>query len=136
MRDFEKSAKEIFGELSPYRARGIIDPTTGQAHEQSALRMRNGGFTRAQKLIITELQLLTAGKRLLNTQIKDVNKNRNRKEAVHIQGILDREKFKESIIRKLADSIAWQLIDGRNDLAQWLHTHEEAPAIDKSNLDS
>jgi len=136
MRDFEEKAREIFRELCPYRVRGIIDPATGRADEQSSLRMRNADFATAQKLIVNELQSLTATKRMLNAQIKDANKNRNRKQLFRSREALVRENFKETIIRKLADSIAWQLIDGRSDLAQWMHAYEDAPAIDKSNLPS
>lgn len=133
---FEKRARDIFRNLSPSQARGIIDPATGRVNPESFLRLRNSAFADAQKLIITELQSITYQKKRLNVQIKEAHRRRNLSQAIRFNKELTEEKFKERITRKLADSIAWQLIDGRNDIAQWLHEDESAPSIDESNLES
>lgn len=136
MTPFEKIARAIFRNLNPYVPRSIIDPTTRVAERESTLRLRNAGLADAQKLIIRELQSITAQKRRLNAQAKEARRQGNRSQVISVNRELAEEKFKEDVIRKLADSIAWQVMDGRNDIAQWLHENENAPSIDESNFES
>lgn len=136
MTPFEKRARDIFRNLNPYQARGIIDPTTGRADQESSLRLRNAAFASAQKLIIIELQSITTEEKTLKAQAKEARKTRNRSYQTYFKRELAQVEFKEAIIRKLADSIAWQIMGGRNDIAQWLHEYQKAPSIDESNLES
>jgi hypothetical protein len=133
---FEKRARDIFRNLNPYQTRGIIDPTTGRADRESSLRLRNAAFASAQKLIISELQSITTKEKSIKAQAKEARKIRNRSQESSLKRELAQVEYKEVIIRKLADSIAWQVIGGRNDIAQWLHEYEKSPSIDESNLES
>jgi hypothetical protein len=136
MKEFETKAREIFSYLSPYRERGIVDPSTGRIDPQWAMRMRYADFAEAQKLMVEELKSITAKKRDLSTQIKAARKGRDKLQAARFVQAIEQEKYKETIIRKLADSIAWQLIEGRGDYVQWLYSSEEPPSIDTSNIES
>ena len=115
MKLFETKAREIFRYVCPYQARGIVNPTTDRADPQSAMRMRYAAFAEAQNLIIEELRSITSRKRDLTAQLKAARKNRNKLQVKDIERELGQEVYQETVIRKLADSIAWQLIDGRND---------------------
>jgi hypothetical protein len=133
---FEWKAREIFRHVCPFRERGIVDPSTGRPDPQLEVRMRYAGFAEAQKLIIEELKIITATKRNLGAQAKDARSNRNKLQAIRVGRAIEREEYKEAVIRRLADSIAWQLIDGRSDFVQWLHSYEKPPSIDESNFES
>jgi hypothetical protein len=100
------------------------------------VRLRHADFAKAQHLITDELKSITFNSRDITAQINAAKKSRNKPLAFRLKRGLEKEKFKETIIRKLADSIAWQLTDGRNDLIQWLHGYQKPPAIDESNLTS
>lgn len=136
MKVFEEKAREIFRYICPYKARGIIDPTTGKSDPKSAVRLRYADFAKAQDLIINELKSIMVLRRDLNAQMKMAKTSRNKPLVVRLERELKKEAFKETIIRKLADSIAWQLVGGRSDLIHWLHGDEKPPAIDESNLES
>ena len=136
MKSFEAKTRAIFRRTCPYRERGIVDPAIGKADPQSVLRMRYADFAGAQKLIIEELQAIMARKRDLDTKLQAARKNKQRMQVTYFERALGEEKVKEIIIRKLADSIAWQLVDGRTDFIQWLYSSENPPAIDESNLQS
>jgi hypothetical protein len=133
---FEKRAREIFHYICPYRMRGIVDPFTQKVILQSKMRLGHADFATAQTLIINELKFITARERDIQVQLKVARGRRDKSIAMSLEQEARKEKFKGSVIRKLADSIAWQLLNGRNDFIQQLYRIDNPPSIDESNLDS
>jgi hypothetical protein len=136
--DFQEKVRMIYRLACRYgEGRLLVNPATGAYDPRVLPRIRHSGYAQAQELIIQELLSVAAKKRELNSRLKSVRRDHKREEAKAIFRDLEVQGFKEAVMRKLADSIAWQLIGGRNDIAQWLYKGEDSqPSIDQSNLAS
>lgn len=135
----ETTVKQVFTNgCHPGRSDAAGRAITGERiNAIECLRRRNTRFAKAQKLIVAEIKNTARTKRQLNASIKEARRNRERQAIQLLTRELSFECFKEVLFRKLADSIAWQLIDGRSDVARHLYILERSrPAIDETNLAS
>lgn len=93
------------------------------------------GFMKAQNLIIQNLLQLGKKRITIKKQIKELNKQKGDK------GTLDKLKYnlkvieyKESVLRKIADTIAWQLLGLDRTLIRRLYNFTSQVEIFNSNL--
>lgn len=135
--EFEEKARQIFRLIRRYDdGKLFVNPATGRYDSRAHLRVRHASFARAQDGIVAELLSIALRRRDLNAEIKNARRSRNKDDE---RALLREEMtldYREAIIRKLADSIAWQLIGGRKDIAQYLYIRESPPSIDQSNFES
>ena len=69
------------------------------------------GFMKAQNLIIQNLLQLGKKRVAIKIQIKELNKTKGSKETLEkTKYKLKIIEYKESVLRKIADTIAWQLL--------------------------
>jgi hypothetical protein len=135
--EFEEKARQIFRLICRYdEGRLFVNPATGKYEPRAEIRARHTSFAKAQDTIVSELLSIVVRMRELKIEIKSARHNRNKND----EHTLEREQrileYKDAILRKLADSIAWQLIGGRKDIAQYLYIRALPPSIDQSNFES
>jgi hypothetical protein len=94
------------------------------------------GFKEAQDLIITNLIEIELEKKKLTSQIKEHRRNREKeleKKKLFLTRVLD---YREKLIRKLADSIAWHMIAGHHYIARRLFLGETYPSLLSEGFDT
>lgn len=94
------------------------------------------GFKKAQDLIITYLIEIELEKKDLTSQIKEHRRNREKEletEKLLLIRILD---YREKLLRKLADSIAWHMITGHHYIARRLFLGETYPSLLSEGFDA
>jgi hypothetical protein len=133
----ERTVQTIFREVCIHEERDLqASAITGErilAFER--LRRRNLRFGRAQILLIKELRSTIGNQQRLKSAIKVARRNRDKASVNALRPELKWEGFKETIFRSLANCIAWQLIDGRVDIARHLDISEPTrPNLDSSNV--
>ena len=134
---FEMRARVIYHYACRYGVEHTPYEVNGEWSPEAFVRTCHAGFAMAQHLIVDELITLHQRQRELTTQLGIVRRERDKASQNKIKQLLGTEKFKEQVIRKLADSIAWQLLRNQNYIARRLYIGEDSPpSIDKSNLAS
>lgn len=94
------------------------------------------GFKEAQDLIITNLIEIELEKKKLTSQIKEHRRNREKeleKKKLFLTRVLE---YREKLIRKLADSIAWHMIAGHHYIARRLFLGETYPSLFSEGFDT
>lgn len=90
------------------------------------------GFMMAQKKILNNLKELSKDKKELRTKLKKANKDIDQRNKLKEQvKILE---LKENIMKKLADSIAWQLLDYDNTIIKRLYRGLSQMDVANSNV--
>lgn len=136
---FEATVLKIFTLVCPpvrkdFQAHSITGEVIGSLE---SFRRRNRRFVSAQMHLLRELRTVAATKRSLHSERREARRNRNKSLIVELSSRLNIEDIKETILRKLADCIAWQLIDGRSDIAKQLDiTEPTRPDLNSSNVES
>lgn len=94
------------------------------------------GFMLAQLNIIHNLLYISKEKKKLKNQIKEFRRNNSIKEQIKaFQDKYDRARRQELIFRKIADTIAWQLLDQDLTVIRRLYNNDAEIDISNSNLD-
>src|ERR1051326_6523544 len=102
-----------------------------------SVRRRNVRFVKAQVLLLEELRSLGRRKRSLDSRLREARRQRDKALVAEITSKLKIENIKDVVLRKLADCMAWQLIDGRSDIAKQLDISEPSrPDLNSSNVES
>lgn len=82
------------------------------------------GFKIAQQKIVTELRELQSFVRVKKAEIKQARRDKNKSKEDDITEVLSILNYQNNIFRNLADSIAWQLLNGEHYIYRRLYTHE------------
>lgn len=94
------------------------------------------GFMAAQKSIIHNLLKLSEEKKNLKYRIKELRRNKVSNEQIQwLEEKYDRARYQELIFRKLADTIAWQLLEQDLTAIRRLYNFASEIDISNSNLD-
>lgn len=136
---FEQTVRRIFALVCPANRKDAqATAITGELiGPLESVRRRNQRFAKAQALLLEELRSIGRKKRSLDSERRDARRNREKPLIVELSSRLKIENIKDTILRKLADCIAWQLIDGRSDIAKQLDIAEPSrPDLDTSNVES
>lgn len=94
------------------------------------------GFTKAQDLIIANLIEIELEKKDLTSHIKEHRRNREKEletENIFLIKTLD---YREKLLRKLADSIAWHMIAGHHYIARRMFLGETHPSLLSEGFDA
>lgn len=93
------------------------------------------GFMSAQNLIVQNLILLGNEKKNNKERIKDLNRQQKAKDIVEeLKKNIQRVEYQEHIMRKLADTIAWQMINHDLTAIRRLYKFSSQVEIYNSNL--
>lgn len=133
---FEEKVKDIFFYCCRY---GVYTFFKGQAPTDNfdgreLNRICFDGFKIAQKKIVAELRLIQTTIKKYQEEIKQARRDKNKPledELIKAESLLN---YQSDIFKNLADSIAWQLLNGQHYLYRRLYTHEtgEKDLNDKS----
>lgn len=134
---FEEKIKEIFFYSSRYGVctmfKGEKPPLDGFDSKQLNRHCLDG-FKMAQTKIVEELKILQTNSKQYQEDIKQARRDRNK----DIENTLTKElsilNYQSDIFRNLADTIAWQMLNGNHYFLRRLYTHEagEKDLLDKS----
>ncbi|KAF5051584.1 hypothetical protein DSECCO2_417430 [anaerobic digester metagenome] len=94
------------------------------------------GFNKAQNFIIELLLKYEKDLELNKKNLKQYRDRRDEPKTNETNNLIVKLEYRESLIRKLADSIAWQLIGGQNYIARRLYLGESPPTLSSSNFTS
>lgn len=91
-------------------------------------------FQLAQSLILENLIMKEEQLELLKNELRAKRLEKKKEELKNINLEIRRNKFRQKVFRKLADSIAWQLIRGQHYIARRFYIGEKPPVIKDSNI--
>lgn len=94
------------------------------------------GFNKAQNLIIDVLINYENDLELNKKNLKQYRSIRDEQNVDETNNLIRTIEYRKYLIRKLADSIAWQLIGGQNYIARRLYLGESPPTLSTSNYSS
>ncbi len=134
---FEQRCRAIYRLACKHGAEHALRLEGERATPESFRRACNIGFAEAQILILEELIKIQDSRKELDANLKSARKCRDKLAAKEVKQQIGLEIFKEHVIRKLADSIAWHMIGGQNYIARRLCLRESSrPVLKASNLES
>lgn len=134
---FEFRVRMIYRLVCQHGATHALLTSDGTPSTDSFLKACHDGFAKAQKLIIAELIAVQEAKKSLEKDLKSARKQKNKIFINNANQKIEVENFKEAVLRKLADSIAWHLIGGQNYIARRLCLREQSrPTLISSNISS
>ena len=137
LRVFEEKIKEIFFYSSRYGVytmfKGEKPPLDGFDGKQLNRHCLDG-FKIAQTKIIDELRTLQIKSKQYQEDIKQAKRDRDKEVENTLTKELSILNYQSDIFRNLADTIAWQMLNGNHYFLRRLYTHEtgEKDLIDKS----
>lgn len=133
---FEEKVKDIFFYCCRYGVHTFFkgQAPTGNFDCRELNRSCFDGFKIAQKKIVAELRLIQTTIKQHQEGIKQARRDKNKPledELIKAESLLN---YQSDIFKNLADSIAWQLLNGQHYLYRRLYTHEtgEKDLNDKS----
>lgn len=133
---FEEKVKDIFFYTSRYGVYNMFkgEPPTEIFDSKQLNRLCLKGFKIAQSKLVIELKDLQKKTKQIQEGIKQTRRDRNKElenDLTKQNSILN---YQSDIFRNLADTIAWQLLNGQHYLYRRLYTHEtgEKDLLDKS----
>lgn len=130
----------------------IVDDLTSLIRENAVNRLKLNSFGEIQnnrEKFISEVHKdfhkaqLKIGAGLINKEeelkklqvdLKNARRKNDTKTVTEIKSEIIVINFRQSVYRKLADSIAWQLINGHHYIARRLFIHQPSPIITSSNI--
>jgi len=134
---FESRVRVIYRLVCQHGVTHALLTSDGTPSTDSFLKACHNGFAKAQKLIIAELITVQETKKSLEEGLKSARKKKNKISINNTKKKIGVENFKEAVLRKLADSIAWHMIGGQNYIARRLCLREQSrPTLSSSNLSS
>jgi hypothetical protein len=136
---FEQRIRRIFALVCPAaRKDAQASSITGELiGPLESVRRRNQRFAKAQAVLLEELSSIDRTKRSLESERREARRNRDKSLVAELSSQLKIANIKDAILRKLSDCMAWQLIDGRSDIAKQLDVSEPSrPDLNSSNVES
>lgn len=94
------------------------------------------GFYLAQRDCIFLLKKILLEKKQCKREIKEARRNRDREKSNDIDNLLKHVEYQELVVRKVMDSIAWQIFGEDLSVMRRLYQGQELIDITDSNLDS
>lgn len=133
---FEEKIKEILFYCRVYGAYTLFEggPPTDDFDGDELNRLCNDGFKIAQVKILTELKALQIIRKDTQQTIKEAKRERNKELISELTEKSEQLDYQFEVFKNLADSIAWQMLNGQHYLYRRLFTHEtgEKDLNDKS----
>ncbi|AZA52117.1 hypothetical protein [Chryseobacterium sp. G0201] len=130
---FETKVRDIFKDISRHRTADFS--VEKDEHEiRGFQRAVLDGFKVGQKKILLELRQLQEKSKEVQQELKIARQERNKELVEEILIKVKTIEYQESIFKNLADSIAWQMVNGEHYLYRRLYTGEEGvkDLLDKS----
>lgn len=107
---------------------------TANAHNN--MKIIHTGFKKSQQLIVSNLIRIQSKKNICNEKLKSSRNNKEKHSEIK-EKELDLLKYKEQILKHLADSILWQLLGGELHLIRRLYQNVQgAKTLEETNIES
>ena len=125
-KEFEDLLKKIFFHIARYGAVTYASEKKNpeEFDSQRFFELCNEGFKIAQMDILSEIKILQSSQRILNKEIKEERRKRNKEKVDKLISSITIEKYKEEILRNLAFTIVWQIFDGKREIIARFYTGE------------
>ena len=146
-KDFEDKVKLIHDYFHSYGLRktgGVIESHDEMLAMMSDPNKKNDfikyvheGFRLGQDILIAELIQNEKSRKELNGELKEHRKNRDKEKADEIGFEIKKLEYMEAVLRNLADSLAWLLMNGQHWIARrWYSGSRSRPSLLNSNIES
>lgn len=139
IQEFEEHVKKI-SEYAFGHAIGtfqFFNPETASDKERSDFLAKcHEGFALAQEMIVDQLLKIQANIREYTSQLKDAKRKRDKESAYRCEIKIIHLTHRESVLRKIADAIAWQLWGLQRWNLRRLYIGKQMPYLDSSNITS
>jgi len=131
--NFQKEIKSILFFALEYGMRHVDMKSWG--HKPNAFIVKvHEGYMKAQKLIIQNLLILGKEKKRVKVRLKEFRKIRDQESISKLENNIRKIEYKEIILRKIADSIAWTLLKHDSTKVKRLYLNNPQIEIYNSNL--
>ncbi|OBS14811.1 hypothetical protein ATE49_19435 [Elizabethkingia miricola] len=125
LKSFEAKVRDIYCNVR-YDSNGLNqDQKLKEEEKKEILREIIKNFKIGQKKILTELRLLQSLSKVNQTELITARREGDKKKAKVLMEGSKIFEYQKSIYRSLADTIAWQLLNGEHYLYRRLYTGEE-----------
>ncbi len=94
------------------------------------------GFYLAQRNCVFLLKKILLEKKQCKRDLKEARRNRDKEKSIEMDNLLKYVTYQELVLRKVMDSIAWQIFDTDLSVLRRLYHGQELIDITDSNLDS
>ncbi len=128
--EFENKIKRIYEYIFGYCPIRFLDENKNYFYQKV-----HEGFGLAQNHIIQEILEIESSKNKFKKELKEANKDRNKNLINKIRHCIVDLTYRECILRKLADSIAWHFIQ-HHSTARRLYIGKNPNPISHTNLES
>jgi hypothetical protein len=106
-------------------------------HREEFMEKVHEGWKLGQKLALKMILEIQDAVISLKTSLKEAHRSKNKQRVSQIKSDIEHYRFKESIVRHLMDTIAWQLLQGQLYISRRLYQEVEGDKILKdSNIES
>jgi hypothetical protein len=124
--EFEDKVKKIFFYSCRYGVYTLFngEKPTDNFDTKELNRLCLDGFKIAQKMIVSELKELLKTRKDNDIEIKKAKRERNKSLDTELTDKRKLLNYQSDIFRNLADTIAWQMLNGQHYLYRRLFTHE------------
>ncbi|MBT2682785.1 hypothetical protein J7E42_04040 [Bacillus sp. ISL-37] len=139
--NFNRELKTIIHYIVEYGLKNVsfkmdsVKSLNGNQRNIEFISKVHKGFMKAQNLILHNLLQLGQKRIAIKKQIKDLNRQKSEKEIVEeLELKLKVIQYKELVMRKAADAIAWPLLQNDLTVIRRLYKHNPPVEIFNSNL--
>jgi len=136
MQIFEEKVKDIFFYCCRYGVYTFFkgETPTDDFDSKELNRLCLEGFKIAQRKIVTELKDIQVIRKTKQAEIKKAKQERNKTIEIALTEEVNLLDYKSDIFKNLADTLAWQMLNGKHYLYRRLYTHD--PGEKDLNADS
>ncbi|PKQ89425.1 hypothetical protein CXK86_20480 [Paenibacillus sp. BGI2013] len=139
---FQKELKSILFFVLEYGIKSLsfkmtdVDELKRQSQATEFISKVHKGFMQAQNLILQNLLLLGEEKKKTKERIKELNKLREDKDIIQVlKEKVQIIEYQENVLRKVADTIAWQILKSDITVIRRLYNFSAQVEIYNSNLE-
>lgn len=133
--NFEKKTMEAFSFITQYAVNKLgFEKCNLDNNKDEFIRNVHEGFFRGQEVIVDLLSILSNLECECNTSLRIANISRNSNEIKALRKKMLYLKFQEKVVRKIADSIAWQILQFQHAYARRFYIGAPVLPFKSSNL--
>jgi len=139
IQEFEEHVKKICDYAFAHAIQTFqsFTPETASCEKRNAFLAKcHEGFALAQEMIVDQLLVIQANIRDHTSQLKEAKRKRDKESVKWYETRIIHLTHRESVLRKVADAIAWQLWGLQRWNLRRLYIGKQQPHLDSSNINS
>lgn len=139
---FERELKTLINEVRAYGIQhseyknNVQDVFYGEAIRTKFIKKVHTGFALAQRRCVMLLKQVLTEKKKYKAELKDARRERDKERQRKLESQIDLVSYQEMALRKIMDSIAWQIFNQDLSTIRRLYYGQELIDITDSNLES